>query len=66
MTKIPNSKPVYDLEFGKIEMPTIMVLILGHWILKFVIYPSTLLRVVSLSNHLIFGACYLIFLLYEA
>jgi hypothetical protein len=24
----------------------------GHWILKFEIYPSTLLRVVSLSNHL--------------
>jgi hypothetical protein len=24
----------------------------GHWILEFEIYPSTRLRVVSLSNHL--------------
>jgi hypothetical protein len=33
----------------------------GHWKLEFEIYPSTGLRVVSLSNHLFFGACYLEF-----
>jgi len=40
MTEIQNLKLVYDLTY------------FGHWILGFEIYPSTLLRVVSLSNHL--------------
>ena len=32
--------------------------------LEFVIYPSTWLRMVSLSNHLSFGACHLLFPVY--
>jgi hypothetical protein len=31
-----------------------------YWILGFGIYPSTWLRVVSLSNHLLFGYCNLV------
>jgi hypothetical protein len=33
---------------------------LGYRILEFGIYPSTMLRVVSLSNHLLFGYCDLV------
>jgi hypothetical protein len=44
MTKIQNNKQYLDVTG------------FGHGILKFEIYPSTLLGMVRLSNHLEFGA----------
>ncbi len=45
MTKFLNSK--HEEEALKYAQNC-----LGHWALEFEIYPSTRLRVVSLSNHL--------------
>ena len=79
MTRFQNSKPVYDLEGRPFEfwknqsdINSKVQTCFGHSILKFGIYPSIELRVVSpstllrtvslsngLSNHLEFSACIL-------
>ena len=66
MTKFQNSKPFYDreerpFEFWKnqSDINSKVQTCFGHSILKFGIYPSTGLRVVSLSNHMEFGVCIL-------